>query len=173
MAKFLIVKEKPTDLKKGEYLIDSPSFVEEINLHKTKAAKNGLTGSYHLRMIADSIAQTYDPENMTGFSVKVHNFEGIAYSSAEELNQIVVRMLSESCPGIFLKYVDKKIRSRPHGTNLVYYVDSGVKGAYDLFYKYGLADARDIESETPKQPKKVVGKPALTKEQAEALKQNE
>ena len=172
MSKFVIVKDKPEELKKGEYVIDTPSFVEEIQQHKTKAPKNGLTGAYHLRVIADSIAQNYDPENMTGFSVKVHKFEGRPYASDEELNSIVVEMLRESCPNVFLKYVDKKIRTRPHGTSLVYYVDSDVKGAYDLFYRYGLSDARDVEPDTSK-PKKLVGKPAVTKEQAEILKQSQ
>ena len=36
MAKFLVVKEKPEDLKKGEYVIDTPSFLDEIKQNKTK-----------------------------------------------------------------------------------------------------------------------------------------
>lgn len=171
MAKFLIVDTKPEELKKGEYLIDRPSFLEEITLHKSKAPKNGLTGAYHLRIITDSVAQNYDPDNMTAFSVKVHNFEGIAYDSDEQLNDILVKMYSDSCPGVFLKYVDKKIRTRPHGTSLIYYVDSGLKGAYDLFYKHGISDARDTDVKKNTENKKVVGKPAVTKEQAELLKQ--
>jgi len=168
MAKFLIVKNKPEELKKGEYVIDAPSFMEEIVSNKTKAPKNGLTGAYHLRVIADTIAQNYDPENMNGFSVKVHSYEGRPFATDEDLNTIVVEMLKESCPSVFLKYVDKKIRNRPFGTNLVYYVDSNLKGAYELFYKHGLSDAREVEPDTQKL-KKTVGKPALTKEQAEAV----
>lgn len=173
MSRFLIVKDKPEDLKKGEYIIDKPSFLEEISLHRTKAPKNGLTGTYHLRMIVDSIAQSYDPENMNAFSVKVHNFEGRPFSSDEELDSIVVDMIADSRPELFLKYVDKKIKTRPYGTSLVYYVDSNLKGAYDLFYRNGLSDARDVEEKSTSGPKKVVGKPAVTKEQAEALKQQQ
>lgn len=170
MAKFLVVKEKPEDLKKGEYVIDAPSFLDEIKQNKTKAPKNGLTGTYHLRVISDTIAQNYDPENMTGFSVKVHPYEGRPYSSDEELNTIVVEMLRESRPDIFLKYIDKKIRTRPFGTNLVYYVDSDVKGAYTLFYQHGLSDARDIETDSSK-TKKPAAKSTTPKEQVEVPKQ--
>lgn len=163
MSKFTIVQDAPQTVQKDEYVIDRPSFVEEIKAHTSKQPKNGLTGAYHLRNITDSIAQNYDPENMTAFSVKVHLFEGRPYSSEKELNKIVVEMLDMCYPAIFEKYLEKKIKTRPKGTKLVYYVDFGVDNAQELFYNNGL-------SEKEPEPKKVVGKPAVTKEQAEELK---
>jgi hypothetical protein len=174
MAKFLIVKEKPLELKKGEFVIDKPSFLEEIELNKNKASKNGLTGAYHLKVIADSIMQNYDPENAARFSARIHNFVGVPYKDDAELNDIVVKMFADANPEVFLKYVDKKIKTRPFGTTLVYYVDSELKGAYDLFYRHGLSDARDFDKKAGTDgPKKTVGKPAITKEQAELIKQTQ
>jgi hypothetical protein len=168
MAKFIVVKEAPTELKKGEYVIDKPNFLKEIEMHKTKNPKNGLTGSFQLRMILDSIAQNYDPENMTAYSVKVHKFEGRPFTDNESLNNIVVEMLQADYPAIFPKYLENKIKNRPSKTELVYYVDSGIKGAYEIFYRNGFDDSKpEVVKE---KSTKVVGKPAITKEQAEALK---
>jgi ribosomal protein S24E len=169
MSKFIVVKEAPAELKKGEYLIDTPSFLPQIALHKTKVPRNGLTGSHYIRMIVDSIAQAYDPENMTAYSVKAHLYEGRKFSSEKEMNDIVLEMLRNDYPAVFAKYLDTKIRTRPSKTELVIYVDSDIKGQYELFYKNGLSE---VEKEQPKKEKsdKVVGKPAVTKEQAEALK---
>lgn len=167
MSKFKIVQDAPESVQKDEYVIDRPSFIEEIQAHASKQPKNGLTGAYHLRNITDSIAQNYDPENMTAFSVKVHLFEGRPYSSDKELNKIVVEMLDMCCPGVFAKYLEKKIKTRPKGTKLVYYVDFGVENAEELFYKNGF-------TEQEQEPKKTVGKPAITNAQAKELKkQNE
>lgn len=169
MGKFIIVSERPASLNKGEYLIDKPSFLEEIALHRAKAPRNGLTGNYHLRVILDSIAQKYDPERMTAYSVRVNNYEGIKFSSDEELNEIIVRMLKSDYPAIFEKYLEYKIKNRPINTELIIYVDSGIRDYYHIFYQNGFTELMDQE---PKKPKidRVVGRPALTKEQAEALK---
>lgn len=140
MSKFKVVTEAPTNLEKGEYVVDVPNFLAEIDKNKTKFPKNGLTGAFQLRMILDSIAQTYDPENMTAYSAKVHHFEGRPYSNDEELNAIVVEMLQRDYPAVFAKYVETKLRQRPNGTKLVYYVDSGLQGGREIFYKNGLSE---------------------------------
>jgi hypothetical protein len=169
MSKFVVVKEAPKDLKKGEYLIDKPSFIEQIALHSAKKPRNGLTGSHYLRMITDSIAQAYDPENMSAYSIKAHLYEGRKFSSDSEMNDIIVEALKNNYPAIFSKYLEKKIRNRPAKTELVIYVDSQISGQYELFYQNGLSEAK---AETPKEdkPKRTVGKPAITNEEAEAQK---
>jgi hypothetical protein len=170
MSKFIVVKEAPKDLKKGEYLIDTPSFVEQIALHKAKRPRNGLTGSHYIRMVMDSIAQVYDPENMTAYSVKAHNYEGIKFNSDEEFNEIIVRALKADCPAVFPKYLEVKVRNRPAGTEKVIYVDSDIRGQYEIFYKNGLSEEVKEVSEKKKSDK-VVGKPAISKEEAEKQKQ--
>lgn len=167
MSKFVVVKEAPVELKKGEYLIDTPSFLEQIHLHRSKVPRNGLTGSHYLRMLVDSIAQAYDPENMSAYSIKAHLYEGRKFNSPEEMNQILVEALRNDYPAVFAKYLDVKIKARPSKTELVIYVNSDIQGQYEIFYKNGLS-----ELEAPAKPKsdKVVGKPAITKAQAEAQK---
>ena len=169
MAKFIVVKEAPKELKKGEYLIDSPSFVDQIALHSTKKPRNGLTGSHYLRMIMDSISQAYDPENTTAYSIKAHLYEGRKFETDQDMNDIMVQAIQNDCPSIFPKYLEAKIRNRPVGTELVIYVDSKIPHQYEIFYRNGFAEIVEKESQKPKSDK-VVGKPAITKEEAEAKK---
>lgn len=169
MSKFVVVKEAPTDLKKGEYVIDKPSFLEQIALHRAKKPRNGLTGSHYIRIVVDSIAQAYDPENMTAYSVKAHNYEGLKFNSDEEFNDIIVRALAIDCPSVFPKYLEARVRNRPAGTTLVYYVDSNIRGQYEIFYRNGFAEEK-VEQPKKEKSDRVVGKPAVTKEQVEALK---
>jgi hypothetical protein len=143
MGQFLVVEETPASVGQGEYVIEQPNFLKEIALHKTKTPKNGLTGSFHLRMILDSIAQNYDPQNMTAYSCKVHHFEGLAFSTDEELNSILVKMLQKDYPAVFTKYLDTRIRNRPKGAEKIYYVESGLSDANEVFYKNGFSEATE------------------------------
>ena len=145
MAKFSIVKEAPLELSAGEYLIDKPNFLSEIEQHRSKGPKNGLTAPFHLRMILDSISQNYDPENMTAYSIKVHLYEGRPFSSDQELSDILVEAIKDGYPSMFTKYLDKKIKTRPKNINMVYYVESKIPFTYETFYQNGLDDASDIE----------------------------
>jgi len=140
MSKFKVVQEVPTELSKGEFAIDKPSFLPQIAMHKTKKPRNGHTGSNYIRMIIDSIGQEYDPENMTAYSVKAHNYDGRKFSSDEEMNEIVLEMLKADYPAVFAKYLDKKIKTRPTNTSLIYYVDSGINSFREIFYKNGLSE---------------------------------
>lgn len=169
MSKFIVVKEAPKDLKKGEYVIDTPSFLEQIALHRAKKPRNGLTGSHYIRMVVDSIAQRYNPEQMTAYSVKAHNYEGRPFTTDEQFNDIIVEALRNDCPSVFPKYLDVKIRTRPSGTEKVIYVDSDIAGQYEIFYSNGLSEEKNEASFKVKSDR-VVGKPAVTKEQAEAQK---
>lgn len=169
MSKFLVVKEIPKELNEGEFAIDKPSFITQVREHSAKKPKNGLTGAYYLRMIIDSIAYEYAPGEMTAYSIKVHNYEGRPFSSDEDINNIIVEALKSDYPNVFQYYLDRKIKSRPSKTSLIYYVDSGIKNQYEIFYKNGLSEYVE-EKKSEDKPKKTVGKPAITKEQAEALK---
>lgn len=176
MSRVIFVNTKPSALEEGEYLIPQPNFLEEIALHRTKAPRNNLTGNYHLRMIADSIAAKYDPENMTAYSVKAHLYEGRSFSSDEELNDIVVSMIESCYPKVLVKYLEHKILNRPVDAKKIIIVRSDLipdELAASICIRNGLALGEDKSEETSvavSKPKKVVGKPALTKEQVELLK---
>ena len=167
MSKFVVVKEAPKELKTGEFLIDKPSFLSQIALHQSKKPKNGLTGLHYLRMIIDSISQAYDPENMTAYSVKAFKYEGRKFTTDQDIDDIIVDALTQDYPSVFSKYLDVKIKTRPSGTSLIYYVDSNLKGANEIFYKNGLSEA---EPEPKKKSDKIVGRPAITNAQYELEK---
>ena len=171
MSKFVIVKEAPAELKEGEYLIDSPSFVDQVAHHKAKKPRNGLTERMYLDAIMNSIGEAYDSGNTDPHSnrVKYHNYTGILTETDKDVSEVLLRAIRSDCQHLLPKYVETKVRTRPAGTNLVIYVDSDIKGVYEIFHKYGLSEQ---EKETTQKPKsdKVVGKPAVTKQQAEANK---
>lgn len=171
MSKFVIVKEAPKDLKKGEYLIDAVSFVAQIAQHKVKKPRSNLTERMYLDAIMNSIAETYDAGNTDPHSgrVKYHNYTGILAPEDNDVNEVLLRAIRSDCSHLLGKYLDNKIVNRPTGTQLVIYVDSDIKGAYEIFQKNGLSEFKE---EAPQKPKsdKVVGKPAVTKEEAEAKK---
>lgn len=139
-TKYVILKESDstTDLPEGSYLIGKPTFLDEIKSQSVKAPKNKLAGPFHLRAIADAIAFKYDPERMTGYSVKVHQYEGRPYKNDEELSAIVVEMLQACYPPVFDKYVEYHVKNRPANAQVVYYVDTGVATAIETFHKNGL-----------------------------------
>ena len=171
MSKFIVVKEAPAELKKGEYLIDSPSFVDQVSHHKSKKPRNGLTERMYLDAIMNSIGEAYDSGNTDPHSnrVKYHNYTGILATTDEEVSEVLLRAIRLDCSHLLGKYLETKVRTRPAGTSLVIYVDSDIKGYHEIFHKYGLSEQ---EKEVVQKPKsdKVVGKPAVTKEQAEANK---
>lgn len=156
MAKFTIVKERPENLEKDDFVIEAPTFLEEIRANSRKAAKNSLTGVNHLRGITDTVAAKYDPEGMSAFSVRPHMYEGRRFTNDEELSAIVVDMFKQECPKIFTKYVEYQLRNRPKGTKLVYLVDTGLTGMVQLFQNQGLD-----QLEEEQKPKRIVGKPAV------------
>jgi len=167
MAKFVIVKEAPKTLEKGEYVITAPSFLEEIQANVRKEPKRKQTAINHLREVLNSIAQKYDPE-MNVMKFRLVNYEGVAYADNADLNTIILRILSTERPETLEKYLDQKVKTRPMNTKLVYY--TGSFNSTGPFYKNGLdlIEEKDVESYMTGKPKKVVGKPAVTKEEAVA-----
>lgn len=160
MAKFIVVNERPETLNSGEYLIDKPSFLEEIALHKAKKPRNGLTGSHYIRMVTDSIGQKYDPQNVTAYTLKAHKYEGISIPTDEDFDALLVKAFEQDYPAIFPKYLEHKIRNRPQKVEKIIYVNSKIPGQYEIFYQNGLSEE---QKETVQKPKsdKVVGKPAV------------
>lgn len=128
MAKFVVTKSRPKDLKKGEYVVETPNFLSEIKQNMKNAGRGGLTGINHLRSIVGTIGNTYD-QQLTAYTVTPYAYEGLPYSSDEELSRIVCKMLREQYPQIFDKCIDKKIKDRPFGTKLIYFVGSFLETA--------------------------------------------
>lgn len=167
MAKFTVVKEAPKTLDKGEIVITSPTFLQEIAENVRKAPSRKQTAINHLREVLNSIATKYDQE-MNVMKFRLVNYEGIAYQNDSDLNDIILRILTNERPETLEKYLDAQIRARPTNTKLVYY--TGSFSSTTPFYKNGLdlLEEKDVKSYVTGEPKKVVGKPAVTKAEAQA-----
>lgn len=171
MSKFIVVKEKPADLKKGEYLIDAVSFATQITQHRAKKPRSNLTERMYLDAIMNSIGEAYDAGNTDPHSnrVKYHNYTGILAPEDKDVNEVLLRAIRSDCAHLLPKYLDTKIRQRPKDTSLVIYVDSDIQGQYEIFQKNGLVEDKP-EKPLREKSDRVVGKPAVTKEQVEAKK---
>lgn len=171
MSKFVVVDKVPENKPEGTYVVTMPDFITEIRsaAHRANDRKR-LTASGHLRTIAQNIANAYDPEFNVLATLIVRTFEGREYDSDESLSKIVIELLERDYPVIFEKYLDKKIKDRPFGTKLIYFV--GPLSRSGVFTRNGLdmMDEKDVDTYLGLKPKKVVGRPAVTKEEAEALK---
>lgn len=172
MAKFTLVKEIPTSLRREEYLIKMPDFLEEIDENAKKAPRGGQVGMNHLRTIVGTIGTKYDP-TLTAWNIKPHSYDGRPYSSREELSSIVLELLKEQHPSAIHGYIDSKIKERPHGTKLIYFV-----GPFEwttMFIRNGIdqIESKDVDVYLGLKPKKVVGKPAISNEEIEEKAANE
>jgi len=166
MSKYTSAKTVPSPLRKGEIVIQEPDFLEQIKASAHKAAKKNITGNNHMRDILNGIRQKYD-EQLDIFKVPLSQYEGLAFNNETELSRIIVRILKKECPSIFEKVLEYNIKNRPHGSKLIYYV--GDFGDTGIFTKNGIdfIEEKDVDEYLGLKAKKIVGKPAVTKEQSE------
>lgn len=166
MSKFLMVKNAPSNLRKGEVVLKTPDFLEQIRAHAHKAAKKNLTGINHLRDILFAIQQKYEAD-LNIFKVPFSQYEGLPFKDEAELSEIIVRLLKSERPGVFEKVLEYNIKNRPHGSKLIYWV--GDLANTSPFFRNGIdmVEEKDVEEVLGLKPKKVVGKPAVTKEESE------
>lgn len=168
MAKYIIVDKAPTDLKEGEIVLRPADFMEQILANKTKAGRSGLTVSNHLRYIAGAIGFKYD-QKLEPHTIRPHLFIGRRYANDQELSGIVVEMLKSQYPSIFQSVLDYQLKNRPKNTKLIYF--EGSIGTTDIAFQLNGIDKTtedELAVESGTKPKKVVGKPAVTKAQVEA-----
>jgi hypothetical protein len=168
MSKFVIVKTVPTTLRKGEAVLESPSFLEQIRASAHKAAKKNQTGLNHLRDILNGIQQKYETD-LNIFKVPLSQYEGLPFNNETELSRIVIRLLKKERPIVFEKVLEYNIKNRPYGAKLLYYV--GDFGDTGPFFRNGIdqIEEKDVDEYLGLKPKKIVGKPAITKEESEGL----
>ena len=168
MAKFVVVNEdylNGTEQEKGTVVIKQPDFLEQIEANARKAPKNNQTAVNHLREVLSSIAEKYDQE-MNVYKINLTNYIGLPFKTNQDLSAIFTRILKDQYPAIFGKYLEATIKARPMNTKLIYYV--GNLNSATPFYQAGLdlLDQKDVQDYLSGKPKKVVGKPAITNEEA-------
>jgi hypothetical protein len=166
MSKFVSVKTAPETLRKGEIVIESPDFLEQIRACAHKAAKKNITGVNHLRDILNAIQQKFETD-LAIFKVPLSQYEGLPFENENDLSRIIIRLLKKERPLVFEKVLEYNIKNRPFGSKVIYYVgdwcDTGA------FTRNGIdsIDEKDVDVELGLKAKKVVGKPAVTKEESE------
>jgi len=165
MAKFVIVKQAPAVLERGEVVINQPNFLEQVVANVKKAPKHRQTAVNHLREVLMSIAEKYDQE-MDVLKINLSNYRGLPFNTNEDLSDILVRILKTGYPKIFDKCLEHQLKNRPMSTKLVYYV--GELNTTKPFYDAGLdmIEEKDIADYMSGKPKKIVGKPAISNKEA-------
>lgn len=151
-TRFVVVKEEPKELSKDSMVIKEPDFLDEIKENKQREPRGGHTSPTHLRYIAGSIGARYD-QDLSAYTIKPHLFEGRKYDSDADLSKIVVEMLRAQYPKIFQSYIEYKIKSRPAGTKLIYFVGDHKETKPFLNNGFSLVDESDLDG-TSKAAKK-------------------
>jgi hypothetical protein len=96
--------------------------------------------------------------------VNVANFKGTPCTTEEEANDILLKIFKQKYPRMLDAFVEHHIKSRPNGTRVVYDLGGGAQAG--VYLKLGFQEVLLKDLYKDEKPKKVVGKPAITKEEA-------
>jgi len=171
MAKYVLVKEEPKILDKDCFIIDSPNFLNEIEQCIRKKPRSKTMSTNYLREIVATIGLKYAPEGFNPLSdVNISQFKGVPCENNKQTQDIVIKAFSKSYPEIFNLWVDYHIRHRPSGTKLIYFLGDHTQSS--TFVQHGIDSlpTKEVDIFLGKKTKKTVGKPAITKEQADKIK---
>jgi hypothetical protein len=166
MSKFVIVKKAPENPGKHELVLTDANFLSEIALTAAKAPKKQQTSVNHMREVVTTILSKYEVPGADVFRIPFARYEGRAFANNHDLNDIFVELLKKEVPSVFEKVLEYNIKNRPYGTKLIYYVGELVDTG--PFFRNGLdmLEPDEVENYLSGKPKKVVGKPAVTKAEA-------
>lgn len=159
--RFVRVKLAPKVLQKGEYLIDEPNFLAEVQGCEKKRPRNHTMSINYLRELVAAVGSKYVGETFNALTdVNVSSFKGIPCENMEQAHEILVKLFKQCYPQIFDAYVEYHLKRRPNGTNLVYFYGAPAQAV--AFVNLGFEEVLEKDLK----PKKVVGKPAITNEEA-------
>jgi hypothetical protein len=165
--RFVRVKKAPAELKKDEYVIPAPSFLPEVKDCTKKCPRNGTMTINYLRELIARVAYVYAPADFDPMTtINVSYFKGTPCSTEEEANEILLRIFTQQYTPMLDAFVATRLKMRPSGTRLVYFLGTGLQ--LTSFLKLGFEEV--LEKDLDK-PKKTVGRPAITKEEAEKQKE--
>lgn len=170
MSKFLVTKIPPETLRENEFVIGSPDFYTEIHQCKAKKPKSLQMTVNYLREVVAAVGQRYlGPEFDALRAVNVSKFIGVPCSTDKEVHDVLIKAFESQCPEILLAYVQYCFKQRPSRTSLIYY--TGNPRFCTKFVESGWEQVSEKEFEDLRsgKPKKIVGKPAITAENAALL----
>jgi hypothetical protein len=164
MAKYVMVNEAPVDLRRDEYVVKMPDFMQEIEENAKKAPRSNNVGINHLRTVVGTIGMKYDP-TLTAWNIQPFNYEARPYANWQEFSAMVLELLKEQHPSAIHGYIDAMIKARPHGTKLVYFV-----GPFEwttMFVRNGIdsIELKDVDVYLGLKQKKVNPKAAISDEE--------
>lgn len=172
MSNFVRVKKIPEDLSKDEFVIATPHFHDFVEAAVLKKPKSGVTTVNYLREMISSIGLKYIGEDFDAMrEVNVSYHKGRPFSSLEDVNAILVDLFDKHFPDMLDAFVEYHIVKRPKGVKVIYFL--GSSDYTSKFLDHGVHEIleRDLDKLLGKKPKKIVGKPAITNEEAQLLKQ--
>lgn len=169
---FVRVKKKPSELKNDEYVIPAPDFLEDIKNCSVKKPSNNIMSVNYLRSLVGDIGRKYVGQEFNALTdVNVSLYKNTPCDTPEEAHAIIQKLFKQTYPSMLDSFVEYHIKNRPTGTRVIYFLGSGAQCT--PFLKLGFEEVleKDLDKLLGTKPKKVVGKPAITDE--DANKKNE
>lgn len=160
--KFLCVKAAPAELRKHEYTINMPDFLEEVQANNNHKGVTNITRNKHLRNLVSDVGFKYGPEGFNPYHVNIHKYEGLAFKDNNELSKILVRIFDKEFPSIFDNYISKKIKERPTETKVIYFTGDFLKSRAFTEAGFELIKEKDVDVILGLKKSRILGKPAIT-----------
>jgi hypothetical protein len=166
MMQFVRVKEVPAELRKDEYVISAPTFLEEVRACFNKRPRNEVMSINYLRELVAAVGAKYLPETFNAMTdVNVSYYKGTPCTSEVEANEMLLKLFKREYPEALNAFVEYHIKNRPNGTKTVFYLGTGDQAG--IFLKLGFQEVLQKDLYKEEKSKKTVGKPAITKEEAD------
>lgn len=163
---FVRVKTAPVELRKDEYVIGVPTFLDEVRACFKKRPRSNTMSINYLRELVAAVGARYLSEDFNALTdVNVANFKGTPCASEGQANEILLKLFKQQYPKALDAFVEYHLKQRPNGTRTVYYLGDGAQAG--AFLKFGLQEVLLKDLYKNEKPKKTVGKPAITQEEAD------
>jgi len=168
--KFVCVKEAPEELRKGEYVISMPDFMEEIQENTHRKGNTQVTRNKHLRHLIGTVGMNYGPEDFSPYTdVRTHPYEGLAFKSNEDLSKILVTIFEKEYPAMFDYYIAKKIKERPMATKVIYFVGDFLQSKAFTEAGFEHIELKDVDVVLGLKKKRTIGRPAVKDKTTESM----
>lgn len=171
MSKFLVTNIAPKQLKQNEYVISDPDFYSEIAECKFKKPKSTQLTINYLREVIAAVCQKYLGKDFDVLrSINVSKFVGAPCDTEKDVHDVLIKIFENQCPELIHAYVHSCFKQRPSGTNFIYYI--GNPKYCTKLLELGYEQISKKEFDNLDKPKKVVGKPAISNEEANILNED-
>lgn len=170
MSKFLIAKNPPIDLQEHEFVIGGPDFYSEIHQCKAKKPKSSQITINYIREVIAAVCQKYLGDDFDVMrSINVSKLVGVPCNTEKEVHDVLVKTFEKQCPKLLLEHVQHCFKQRPSGTNFIYYTGNPLYCTKLLESGWSQVSQKEFDAYKSGKPKKIVGKPAITDQNAALL----